>query len=199
MASSIRRWLPLLVLLVICAEPRICLAEEQQPTVFGYVFQGMGSGATVGLAVGLLLSRPEWESSDWATLGLGVGIGALVGMATALTLGVIDAGDPPSTDVHVGAYVLRDLKLGIGFGALGGALVGTIVWIGGGAASDLLGGLAYGVVIGSSVGLVLGIIEGILRRNAERPRLLRGFSFNVGFTSGPGSIPLPAPVLVAHF
>lgn len=199
MAYPLRLLFATIIALGICAQPLVCRAAEDQPTVFGYTFQGMALGATVGFASGVLLARPEWESTDWATLGLGTGIGALVGMATAITLGVIDAGDPPSTDVHIGAYVLRDLKLGMGFGALGGALVGTIVWIGGGSGADMFGGLAYGVVIGAGVGLVLGVIEGIMRRQAERPRLLRRFSFNIGFTPGPGSIPVPAPVLVGHF
>jgi hypothetical protein len=102
---------------------------------------------------------------------------------------------------------MRDSNLGVGLGFLAGGVVGAIVWASGGSGKDLLLGMSYGVLIGAGAGLIMGIIEGALRRGNQtsaasgsaHAHTERGFSLNVGVSAGPGSIPLPAPVLTGRF
>lgn len=194
------RWLPCLVILAVCVEPMVCRAEDDTPSIAGYALQGFGTGAAVGLGTGFLLSRPTWESKDWKTLGLGAGIGALAGMGVGLILGVVDAGATPK-GLGVGFYIMRDMNLGVVLGFLAGAVVGAIVWAGSGHPIDLAFGMTYGVLIGAGAGLVLGLIEGILRlpKRDAAPATEPGVSFNLGFTSGPGAIPVPVPMLTGRF
>jgi hypothetical protein len=193
------RWLACLVVLAVCLEPLACRAQDDNSSsAFSYAAEGLGTGIALGLATGYLLSRPTWESSDWATLGLGAGIGALGGLGLGITLGVLDMGG--RSRVHVGGIILKDINLGIATGILAGAIVGTIVWIGGGKPADVLIGLSWGAIFGAGAGLLLGILESVMRKNSERAEAVkRGLSFNIGFTGGPGAIPLPSPMLTGRF
>jgi hypothetical protein len=195
------RWLPCLVILAVCLEPVVCRAEDDTPSVIGYALQGFGTGAAVGLGTGFLLSRPTWESKDWKTVGLAGGIGALSGMGVGIILGVIDAAATPHGP-GVGFYIMRDMNLGVGLGFLAGAVVGVIVWAGSGHGIDVVYGMTYGVLIGAGAGLVLGVIEGVLRlpkHDSAAANTKTGLSFNLGFTSGPGTVPVPSPMLIGRF
>jgi hypothetical protein len=193
------RWLACSVVLAVCLEPLACRAQDDSTTTaFSYAAEGLGTGIALGLATGYLLSRPTWESSDWATLGVGAGIGALGGLGLGITLGMLDVGG--QSRVHVGGIILKDINLGIATGLVAGAIVGTIVWIGGGKPADVLIGLSWGVIFGAGAGLLLGIVESVMRKNSAHAEAAKpGFAFNIGFTGGPGAIPLPAPMLTGRF
>jgi len=138
-----------------------CRAEDA-PSIVGYGFEGLGTGAAMGLGVGYLSTGPEWESGEWKNLVYGTAIGALSGLGVGLLLGIIDAGT--SRGRGVGFYMVRDSNYGVSVGFVVGGIIGLLQWMGDdGSGKDVLLGLAWGTVIGGGAGFLVGVIEGALR------------------------------------
>jgi hypothetical protein len=134
-----------------------CSAEVEGPSIVSYAFNGLWTGAEMGLAVGYLATGSTYESHEWRELVLGLGIGALSGMALGISLGIVDAsGDPPP----IGHYVLRDMGYGVLLGAVAGAAVGALIWVDSGSSKSVLIGTAYGALFGSAAGVIFGLLEG---------------------------------------
>jgi hypothetical protein len=134
-----------------------CRAEDDAPSIMDYGLRGVWTGAELGLAVGYLSTGSSYESHEWRNLVLGVGVGALSGIALGISLGIVDVSrDPPRT----GGYVLRDMGYGTFLGALTGTAVGALFMVDSGRAKDLLIGAAYGALFGAATGVVFGAIEG---------------------------------------
>jgi hypothetical protein len=194
------RWVPGLLVLSLCLAPMTCFAEDQgAPSIVSYGLEGFGVGLGVGLATGYVITTDKpWHSKNWKTLVLGAGIGALSGAGIGLIIGAIDAGVSPGGP-GPGYYILQDMNYGVGLGFLVGGVVGALIWIGNGSGKDLLRGMAYGTLIGAGTGLVLGIIEGALRKPKHAASTESTVSFNLGFTTNPGSAPMPYPMLSGRF
>jgi hypothetical protein len=128
------------------------------PSAFSYGFHGFLLGACAGLGAGYLVGRTGgWHGDDWRALGYGAGIGALVGGALGLSLGISDmAARTPGR----GYFVLRDGGLGMGFGAVTGAIAGGLVSLGTKKGEHVLLGASVGALGGTAFGLVLGVVEG---------------------------------------
>ncbi|MET0388565.1 MAG: hypothetical protein ABW321_21520 [Polyangiales bacterium] len=177
-----------------------CSADDDAPSIVGYGFEALGTGAASGLAIGFLSTGDEFRSNEWRKLGWGTAIGALTGLGVGVLLGTVDA----ATGQHrgVGFYMVRDSSYGWTVGAVAGGIIGAIIWLGDGNGKDLLRGLAYGTVIGAGTGLLLGILEGVLRRNSGSSSSTQAarLRFSVGF-SEPGSsgVPVPHPALSGRF
>jgi hypothetical protein len=166
-------------------------AENDTPSVISYGFDGFWTGAQIGLASGYLATGREYESDEWRKLVFGAGVGALVGVGTGLTLGIVDlGGGPPAT----GRIILRDVGYGVGLGAIVGTAVGALFLIDDGRPKDLLTGAAVGTVVGGGAGLVFGLIEGATARK-ETVALDEPGIDSVRFTllGSPSSlVPMPA-------
>jgi hypothetical protein len=135
------------------AEPR-----RLAPSIFVHGFDGFLLGAGAGLGAGYLAARSGgWQGDDWRPLVTGAGFGALAGGALGLTLGITDMVD--DTEGR-GFLVMRDGSLGLGFGAVTGAIVGGLGAVASKDAEHLLLGSAIGGLVGTGAGVVLGIVEG---------------------------------------
>jgi hypothetical protein len=173
--------------------PRTSHARDDHASIFTYGTDGFWTGAQVGLAAGYLATGDHYESDEWRKLVFGAGVGALVGVGTGLTLGIIDLGRPPP---GAGWVVLRDTGYGSGLGAIVGVAVVALFVIDSHEAKDLLTGAAYGAIIGAGAGVVFGVIEAsLIDRGPERagaPRLR--------FTlTGSADSALPLPALAGTF
>ena len=144
--------------LLTCGLAGTARADSDKPTVFTLAYEGLLVGAGAGLAGGYLVARDSgWQSSDWKPLAYGTGIGALVGSAIGLTLGVVDVTqDKPGRT----RYVLRDMLYGEGFGATIGAIAGGLTAISTKKPEHILLGTSIGVLSGAVFGAVFGFIEG---------------------------------------
>lgn len=194
-----------LVVSCLLANPAPCSAEgEEPPSVFGYALSGFGTGAATGFAIGYLATGPKWESDEWRTLLWGGGIGALTGMGIGIVLGVVDAGTTPAGR-GVGFYVMRDSNYGLLVGAAAGLVIGSLYWAGGGTSKDVLIGGCWGTVIGAGSGMILGVVEGVLRRPAEKeqPKATEtettSLRLDLGFLPSRSGAPSPYPVLSGRF
>lgn len=199
MASSSRTrgrlvgWLcGLSLALLACGVTQTCRAEEV-PSILGYGFEGLGTGASTGLAVGYLATGPEFESGEWKKLVYGTAIGALSGLGVGVLLGIVDAGT--SKGRGVGFYMLRDSNYGVSVGLIVGGIIGVLRWIDDGSGKDLLRGMAWGTVIGAGTGLVVGIIEGALRggSSADAAASARASRLRVGVAFAPSETGLGMP------
>jgi hypothetical protein len=183
--------------------PRSAFAHDEAPSVVSYGSQGFGTGALTGLAVGYLSTGPTWDKGEWRNLLYGAGIGALTGLGTGLLLGVADAGLTPDRP-GPGYYMLRDSNYGVSLGALAGATVGALSWLGDGSSKDVLIGLSWGAVAGTGAGLVFGLFEGLLRMGApadERGARRASNRLALGLVALPdryGRL-VPTPVLSGRF
>jgi hypothetical protein len=125
--------------------------------LFDYGFKGLTIGAELGLSVGYLSAGSRYEEHEWRKLVLGVGIGALSGLATGILIAVADVS---SGSVPIGYYILRGAGYGVWIGAVVGSLVGALLWIDDGRPRDMIQGAAYGSLFGAVAGMAFGIIEG---------------------------------------
>jgi hypothetical protein len=170
----------------------------------GYGFEGLGTGAAMGLGVGYLSTGSDWESGEWKKLVYGTAIGALSGLGVGILLGIIDAGTTKGRGV--GFYMVRDSNYGVSVGFVVGGIVGILKWVGDGSAIDVVKGLAWGTVIGGGAGFLVGIIEGALRGSSSGESLdSTGTSrsrlhFGVAFTPNEmGRVGSPYPTLSGRF
>lgn len=144
-------------------EPRAVVVQDDTdpPSVFDSGYQGLLAGTLVGGGAGYLAARDGgWERSDWRSVGLGLGIGALSGAALGISLGIADRSGAPG-----GRYVARDLSLGAVFGAAIGTIGGGIAALAQDDAERVLFGASIGVVAGAGLGIITGIIEGQSKRD----------------------------------
>jgi hypothetical protein len=197
------RWASWLLILGICLKPVTSFAEDDAaPAIVSYGLSGFGTGAAVGLASGFLATGKEFTKGEWKTLLWGTSIGALSGLGIGIAVGAIDAGTSPHGP-GAGFYILRDMNLGFGVGALAGTVIGALVWLDNGRAKDVLIGMAWGTLIGAGTGLVLGILEGSLRKSSRSDRAQadrRRLWIDIGLSPGrPGAAPLPYPSLTGRF
>jgi hypothetical protein len=171
-------------------------AENDTPSVMAYGFDGFWTGAQIGLASGYLATGREYESDEWRKLVFGAGVGALVGVGTGLTLGIVDLGGGPP---HTGRIILRDVGYGVGLGAIVGTAVGALFLIDDGRPKNLLTGAAVGSVVGGGAGLVFGLIEGATARKETAASDAPGID-SVRFTllGSPSSL-VPMPALEGRF
>jgi hypothetical protein len=134
-------------------------AERDPPSMLSYAFQGLGTGALVGLSGGYLAARDanwHWHRDEYRALGLGVSIGALAGIGLGLGLGAADLGaDVPG----YGGIVLRDMWYGTGLGTLAGVIGGAISAFAQSEAEHVLFGAAIGAISGAGAGMIIGFIE----------------------------------------
>jgi hypothetical protein len=179
--------------------PSVSRAETTEPpAVIAYGFDGFWTGAQIGLASGYLATGREYDSDEWRKLVFGAGVGALVGVGTGITLGIVDvSGGAPYT----GHLILRDVGYGVGLGGIVGLAVGALFLIDDGRPKNLLTGAAIGTVAGAGAGLVFGLIEAASARPDERAASARLSGFqSVRFTLlGSESSWLPMPALVGRF
>jgi hypothetical protein len=142
--------------------PSLSRAESDTPSIVAYGFDGFWTGAQIGLASGYLATGRTYETREWRTLVFGAGVGALVGVGTGITLGIVDVGSgPPDT----GNIILRDVGYGVGLGSIVGVAVGALFLIDDGRPKNLLTGAAIGTVAGAGAGLVFGLIEAAASRH----------------------------------
>lgn len=165
-------------------------AHDADPGTISYGWNGLWTGAEVGLAAGFLSTGAHYESREWRKLVFGTGVGALVGVGVGLTLGLTDAArDYPPT----GWYVLRDTGDGTMLGAFAGAIVGLIALSQSDRPKDVLTGASIGALVGAGAGAVFGLIEGATaHRPAPRaPGCQRG-DVHLALLDAPGSLaPIP--------
>lgn len=183
-----------------------CRAEDA-PSIVGYGFEALGTGAAMGLGIGYLSTGSEWESGEWKNLVYGTAIGALSGLGVGLLLGIVDAGT--SRGRGVGFYMVRDSNYGVAVGFVAGGIIGLLQWMGDeGRAKDVLLGFAWGTVIGGGAGFIVGIIEGALRSRSssvEDPAAYevgssRRMRFGVAFAPNErGGVGMPYPTISGHF
>ena len=112
------RWVPLAVALAFSAEVWASPARAAEPAeplaAVAYGFDGLWTGAQIGLASGYLATGPEYESHEWRKLVWGAGLGALIGVGVGLGLGVVDVSSGPPL---VGRRHTDDVDAGAGQGA----------------------------------------------------------------------------------
>jgi hypothetical protein len=202
-------WVAALCLGLWVAGPNSTCRAEDAPSVVGYGFEGLGTGAAMGLGIGYLSTGSDWDSSEWKNLVYGTAIGALSGLGVGLLLGIIDAGT--SRGRGIGFYMVRDSNYGVSVGFVVGGIVGILQWMGDdGSGKDLLRGLAWGTVIGGGAGFLVGILEGALRGGGSSNADPAGPSydsthasrmhFGVSFTSNErGGVGTPYPTLSGRF
>jgi hypothetical protein len=194
----------LVVALSTLSAPSACAAQDDGPALFQYGFRGFWTGAELGLAAGYLATGSNYESGEWRSLVLGLGIGALIGVGTGVTLGMVDASD--ATRPRYGWYVLRDMGYGALLGAFTGAAVGALFWVDDGRPKDVLIGLSAGALIGGAVGIAFGLVEGAGAeprgrgsRRGNRAFADRGVKLTLFAAPGRGSIPALGPGLTGRF
>jgi hypothetical protein len=196
----------LLAALSVLSEPTRCAAQsgDDGPALFQYGFRGFWTGAELGLAAGYLTTGSEYESGEWRKLVLGLGVGAIIGVASGVTLGMVDASD--ANRPRFGWYVLRDMGYGALLGAFTGAAVGALVWVDDGRPKDVLIGLSWGALIGGAVGALFGVVEGMGAeprgrgaRSVERMRAERGVKLTLFAAPGQGRVPALGPGLIGRF
>jgi hypothetical protein len=168
------------------------------PSLFSYGWQGFWTGAMVGLAAGYVATGPTYQSHEWKTLVLGLGIGALCGLGVGVSLAITDAA---SNDARMGWLVLRDADYGSLLGAFAGAAVGALVWINDGRPKNVLTGAAIGALIGAGVGAIFGVIEGAAaqRRHRRQANAQAGLHLSLGALPSATGVPGLGPVLLGHF
>jgi len=149
--------------------------------MFDYGFKGLTLGAELGLSVGYLSAGSRFEEHEWRKLVLGVGIGALAGLASGIVIAIADVS---SGSVPVGYYVLRGASYGVWIGAAVGTIVGALLWIDDGRPRDLLQGAAYGSLFGAVAGMAFGIIEG--KNSAPPSRRYYDDEWRYSFAPVPG-------------
>jgi hypothetical protein len=159
------------------------------PSAFSYGFHGFLLGASAGVGAGYLVARSGgWHGDDWRALAYGAGIGALVGGGLGVGLGIADmANETPGR----GYFILRDGGLGLGFGAVTGAIAGGLVALSTNKGEHILFGASVGAMAGTAFGVVLGIVEG------QRYRGRMALSLATA-TAADGSIQL-MPALVGRY
>ena len=124
---------------------------------FRYGVDGLALGAYLGLSTGYLVARSDgWTRSDWRTLGLGAGIGALAGAGVGVTLGFVDSA---RTQRPIGRVVIANVWGGTSFGTLLGAVAGMVSWLSKDDPEHILFGAAIGTLVGAGAGLGFAIIE----------------------------------------
>jgi hypothetical protein len=162
-----RRAVGLLVTAALLLTARSARGQEPQtyaPSIFLYGFDGFLVGAGAGLGGGYLWARAGgWHGDDWRPLVYGAGFGALAGGALGLTLGITDMVNDTQGR---GYFVMRDGSLGLGFGAVTGAIIGGLGAVASKDAEHILLGGAIGGLVGIGAGVVLGIVDG--RRMGRR-------------------------------
>ena len=137
--------------------------EEEAPSVFSRAAQGLLAGSVIGAAGGYLVGRRDgWERSDWRSVGLGVGIGALSGTGFGLMLGFMDQGG-----VRAGRYIPRDMMAGAGLGGVVGAVAGGIAAAAADDGERVAYGASIGILAGAGLGLITGIVEGQTKDRTE--------------------------------
>ena len=182
------------------ATPAVCAADDggDGPSVFSYGMRGFWTGAQIGLAVGYLSTGSEFTSSEWKSLVIGAAIGAVAGLGTGITLGVVDSGSAmqPAT----GWYVLRDVGYGVTLGGLAGLAIGAITMIDSGRWKNLLIGASIGALIGGAVGIAIGFVEaGNARSRARGARASTGLaSLHLTVTAIEDDW-MPVPALAGRF
>ncbi len=131
---------------------------DRAPSVFAYGFRGFWIGTALGSSVGYLAVGDEhWEGEEWKTLGISMGVGAIVGSIGGLGIGLYDLSlDKPG----VGSIVLRDTLYGTGLGGLVGAVAGGLFVIKSDNWEDVAMGSSIGTLVGAAVGIAMGFIEG---------------------------------------
>jgi len=197
----------LVAALSVLSEPSVCAAQsadDDGPALFQYGFRGFWTGAQLGLATGFLTTGSSYDSDEWRKLVLGLGIGAIVGVGTGITLGMVDASN--ATRPRYGWYVLRDMGYGILLGGFTGAAVGALFWVDDGRPKDVLIGLSVGALIGGVVGIAFGIVEGMGAeprgrgaRHGNRALAERGVTLTLFAVPGKGRVPALGPGLVGRF
>lgn len=195
LASLVRPLLVVAVLAYGALQPG--RASADMPNAAGlvdYGFKGFSLGVELGLSIGFIATGPVYHGDEWKKLVVGMGVGALLGMAGGIVTSVIDA---TGTGVPVGYFILRDAGYGTLLGATMGAVVGMLLWVEDGTPKDILKGAAYGTLFGAAAGVIYGVIEA---RNAELPRdedEHDGWLGHVQFSVSP--VPLASgPGLAAH-
>jgi hypothetical protein len=205
LSSRARFFVSIWIVVLGLAAPRICRAEDA-PSIVGYGFEAMGSGAAIGLGVGYLSTGPEFQSGEWKKLVYGTAIGALAGLGVGIVLGVVDAGT--SKGRGVGFYMVRDSNYGWSVGFVVGGIVGLLKWIGDGTGKDLLRGMAWGTVIGGGAGFLVGILEAALRGGGAKEERLApppetgSLRMRLGLAFTPterGGVGTPYPTLTGRF
>ncbi|HMI89951.1 MAG TPA: hypothetical protein VK509_01245 [Polyangiales bacterium] len=186
--------------------PAVCAAQSSDdgPALFQYGFRGFWTGAELGLATGYLTTGSSYDKGEWRSLVLGLGIGAIIGVGTGVTLGMVDASD--ARRPRYGWYVLRDMGYGALLGAFTGAAVGALFWVDDGRPKDVLIGLSAGALIGAAVGIAFGIVEGSGaeprgRGERRRSRALaeRGVKLTLFASPGRRGVPALGPGLIGRF
>jgi hypothetical protein len=138
-------------------------SDDDAPSVFATAAQGLFAGALVGSSAGYLVGRKDgWERSDWRSVGLGLGIGALSGTGLGLMLGFVDRGG-----VRAGRYIPRDMLAGTALGAVIGLVSGGIAAAGANEPERVLFGTSVGALAGAGLGIITGIVEGQLKGDRE--------------------------------
>jgi hypothetical protein len=166
---------------------------DEPPAILSYSLHGFWTGAQVGLAAGYLSTGDEYESSEWTKLALGASIGAVSGIGVGLLLGTADhAGDPPGT----GYYVMRGMGYGTTVGLLGGAAVGTVMWLADESSKNIPVGASIGALAGAGLGIIFGLVEGAnasrTRADGGAPRAEAGEGLRFTLAAPPrGFIPVP--------
>jgi hypothetical protein len=186
--------------------PGVCAAQsgDDGPALFQYGFRGLWTGAELGLAAGFLTTGERYETGEWRKLVLGLGVGALLGVGTGITLGMVDASD--SQRPRYGWYVLRDMGYGAILGAVTGAAVGALFWVDDGRPKDVLTGLCVGALIGGAVGIAFGLVEGMGAeprgrgaRRGSRAYAERGVKLTLFAAPTRGRVPALGPALVGRY
>lgn len=167
-------WLSGWILAAILALPDAAFAEESQasysnPSILTYGLNGLIDGAVLGLAAGYISTGPRYQKGEWRKLVIGTGIGAIAGLGAGITLAVVDES---VAGPGLGSYVLGDIGYGTLLGALSGAVIGALFFVGSDQPKDILLGSAIGSLVGAGVGVALGAIQGesARRRYARRDR-----------------------------
>jgi hypothetical protein len=184
----------ILACLLCVASPALCCADDggnDGPSVFSYGMRGFWTGAQLGLAIGYLSTGSDFESGEWKNLVVGAGIGAVAGLGTAITLGVLDNG--AAIQPGTGWYVLRDVGYGTTLGALAGLAIGAITMIDSGRTKNLLIGASIGALIGGAAGIAIGFIEAGNARSRRETAWL-----HLTLTALPDDW-TPVPTLAGHF
>jgi hypothetical protein len=170
----------------------------EHPSILSYGFDGLIDGATIGLAVGYLSTGPHYQSREWRKLVIGTGVGAIAGLGIGITLAVVD---DSVQGPGLGMYALRDTGYGTILGALSGAVIGALFYVGSDHPKDVLVGASIGAIVGTGVGIAIGIIEGsnARRRYARLSESKSGLRLSLGATTTVQGDPVLMPTLRGWF